>query len=217
MHTVSAPPSRRFGGLAAARCGAAAVGACAGGLVAFPVGGFLAAYLFTNVGKSIVTGVVSRGMEGQHGLQAVFVAILLFVAGIVMAAIVVFALVAPVFVLLPMATTGIALRLARAGLVMRSLWLTLAAAALFSIAVLMVLSAAKADARWWMWLAIVVVSAFVGRAVVELSWPVPSGVPARAMAVGRRWKTFGVVWLLVVAAVLAALAVVFVATQVHVH
>lgn len=217
MHTATRAPARRFGVAATARCGAAAVGAVAGGLVAFPVGTFLAALLFTHVGKRIVTDIVASGTDDVHGVAAVFAAIMLVVAGIAIAAIVVVALVAPVFVLLPMVATGLALRLTRAGLVLRTVWLTLAAVAVLSVAVLLALSAAEADAHWWMWLAVVGVAAFVGRAVVELVWPVPADLPAGRMSVSRRWKALGVTWLLVVAVVLAGLAVVFVALQVHVH
>lgn len=217
MHTATPVPVRRFGLAATARCGAAAGGATAGGLVAFPLGGLLATWLFARIGTRIISGIVSDGLRGVHGIAVVFAAILLVVAGLAVAAIVIAVLVAPVFVVLPMLATGVALRLTRAGLVLRTLWLTLAAVAVLSIGVLLGLSAVKGNAHWWLWLVIVGGAAFLARMVVELAWPEPSARAAGPVSVGRRWKLVGAVWLIAVVAVLAALAIVFVGLQVHVH
>jgi hypothetical protein len=217
VHAATPAPARRSGVAAAARCGAAAGGAVAGALVAFPVGGLLATWLFARIAPRIVNSIITDGLKGVHGLEAVFAAIMLVIAGVMVTLVVVVALVAPVFVVLPMLATGMALRLSGAGLVLRTLWLTLGTVAVLSVSALLGLSALKLDAHWWMWLVIVGVAASLARVVVELVWPEHSARVPGPVSVGRRMKLVGVVWLIVVVAVLAALAIVFVGFRVHIH
>lgn len=196
----------RFSPAALLRALVAAAGAAVGTLVAVPVGQVLFAVLFAHVGKAVMESVIgSVDLAGRPVIEAVILGIVLVLAGLVIAIFVVSILVAPVFVILPLAASGIALRLVRAGLVLRTVWLTLATAVILAVGIGVALEALELRTEGWVWLVIVASAAFVARIVVELWTPERARRPDGA--VRSRWKRLAVVWVvLVVGAVVAAMA-----------
>lgn len=186
----------RLSGAALGRSAASAGGAVAGFVVAVPLGAYLAFVLFVRVGvpfvNAILDGALTRDMPG---VQAFIVGALLVVAAVVVAVCLVFALVAPIFVLVPLLGTATALRLSRAGVITRTLWLTFALVTALAAAVLTVLWALDARPQWWMWPGLVCIGAFLGRLIVELSDPGSADQPADLSTVGKRWKRLGLAWL----------------------
>ncbi|GAB3427845.1 hypothetical protein [Flindersiella endophytica] len=191
---------------------AAAGGALAGGLLAVPIAGVLFVFLFERVGVSIVESVVSEAMEGVDGLEALFVGLFLALAAVVLAVVIVVALVAPVFVVLPMVAVAVALRLARAGLIMRTIGFTLATVLALAVGVVLVANVAGLKVQWWLCFPVLAAGGFAGRYLVERTRPDRAGVPDTAV-VGRRWKRVAVAWLVVVlVGVAGGIAVVLSAT-----
>lgn len=201
------PRTPRVTGVGLLRSGVSAGGAVAGGLVAVPVGGALVTVLFARLGTRIVRGIVAGEVtEGLSGLEGLVAAIALVIAGVAVAILVVCALVAPVFVVLPLVGVGVALRVARAGLIIRTLWLSLAALVLVVVASAALIEALDARGHWWMWAAAVAFAGFLGRFAVELWEPRAAGVRT-PVAMSRRWKVLLVVWAgLVVVATVAGVA-----------
>lgn len=208
QHGAAGDGGHRFGPGALLRALVSAAGAVVGTFVAVPVGQVLFVVLFAHVGKAVIDEVLGGDvLAGRPVIEAVLVAIVLVMAAFVLAVLVVCVLVAPVFVILPLAGSAVALRLARAGLVMRTLWLTLAAAVLLAVGVGVALEALELRTDGWVWLVIVASAAFVARIVVELWEPERACRPDGAAR--TRWKRLAVVWVvLVVAAVVAATALV---------
>ena len=180
------------------RSAAAAVGAAVGALGAMTIGGPLFALLFIHVGGPIAGGIISDATQGRSGVEAVLVAIFVVIAAVMVAILVVTVLVAPVFVVLPLAATAVALRLTKAGLIMRSLWLTLAAVAGLAVVRLALaghrpsiaihlsgddqsraLHLSHVGPGGWMWVLIVAAGAFAGRLAVELWKPDQASRPLR--------------------------------------
>jgi hypothetical protein len=200
------------GWAAAGRSFAAAGGAVAGGLLAVPLGAVLFLYLFERVGVRIVDSVISSALDDVNGLEALVVGLFLAIAGLVLAIIVVVALVAPVFVVLPMVAVAVALRLSRAGLIMRTVGLTLAVVIGLGLAVSMLANLAGARVEWWFCFPVLAVAGFAGRYIVERASPDRAGVPDREV-VGPRWKRVALAWLVIVlVGVVGAIAVSLLAT-----
>lgn len=173
------PPKKpRPGPGAVMRSSVGATGAVLGTYAAVQIGPLLFAYLFTRVGKPVMNDIIGGSRtEGFSGLEAVLVGIFVFIGAVVVAILVVCVLVAPVFLLLPMAATAIALRLAGAGLIVRTLWLMLGTVAVLAVVVQATYSALEVSAfnrvdSGVAWALMVGVGAFVGRLVVEFWKPV---------------------------------------------
>ncbi|MQA06101.1 MAG: hypothetical protein GEV07_26415 [Streptosporangiales bacterium] len=197
-----APAPRRVTAATFLRSAVAAGGAVAGVAAAIPLGALLTAFLFDTVGTAIVDEIMSDGVaEGLSGIEAFFGGLMLAIAAIMIAIMVVLALVAPVFVVLPMLGAGVALRVARAGLIMRSLWLSLAALALLVAAAAAVLSAFDADGKWWMWVVVVAAASLVGRLAVEL-WEPQRAATRSPVAFTRVWWRLLIVWICLLVAAL---------------
>lgn len=205
------PAPRRVTTAALLRSAVAAGGAVAGVAVAIPVGAVLAMFLFEHVGTAVVEGIMSEATDGRSGIEAAIVAVMLAIAAIMVAVLVVVALVAPVFVVLPMLGAGLALRLTRAGLILRSLWLSLAALAVLVGGVAGVLSLFEVRGPWWLWMLVVALASFVGRLTVEARQPQRAAVRSSA-ALGKRWLVLVIVWICLVG-VAIVLGVVLFATS----
>lgn len=207
VSAYSQPPvggARRVSWVAVLRSAVAAGGAAGGLVIAVPVGAYLGAWLFEHVGTRIVEGIITGGAtDGLGGLEAVIVGVFLAIAAIVVALLVVAALVAPVFVVLPMLGTAVALRVTGAGLILRTLWLSLAAFVLLGVGTATVVEALDVRMHWWMWAAVVAVGSFAGRFVVEAWQPRLAGVRT-PLAVTRRWMVLLVVWLCLLVVAVAA-------------
>ncbi|TDB83517.1 hypothetical protein E1264_28150 [Actinomadura sp. KC216] len=182
---------------ALARSAAAAVGAVAGAAIAVPLAILLFTVLFIHVGVPLIEEIVSGGLTPDMSLiEKIIVGIFLLLAVTVLVIYLILALVAPVFVLVPLLSTAIALRLAGGGAILRSLLLMLAMIAAYTVVAVPAASAVEIDVQWWTWAAIVAFSAFGGRLVVELWRPDLAGTPQRFGNLWRRWKTLGLAWLI---------------------
>lgn len=175
------------------RSGVAAAGALIGALVAIPLGVLLVGFLFEHIGEPLMHGIASDSTEGRSGLEAVFSGIFGVIAGLMLALLVVVALAGPVFVLLPLAATATGLRLARAGLILRTLWLTLAIGVVIGLVGSALLDALAVPGAGWSWLLAVPLSAFLARLVVELWRPDRAALPDVAVVTGRGWRWAGIV------------------------
>lgn len=185
------------GPVAAGRSFASAGGALAGGLLAVPIGAVLFVFLFERVGIPIVDSVVTSALDDVRGIEALFVGVFLVLAGLVVAIIVVVALVAPVFVVLPMVAVAVALRLCRAGLIMRTVGLTLVTVLGLALTVLIVANVAGLRVEWWFCFPVLAVGGFAGRYLVEVSRPDRAGLPDQVV-LGPRWKRLTLAWLVIV-------------------
>lgn len=205
-HTATVDDPRRvsLGGLL--RSLVAAGGAAGGLVIAVPLGAFLGVWLFEHVGVPVAEGIISGGAGGSGGddwLESLVVGIFLAIAAIMVAVLVVAALVAPVFVVLPMLGTAVALRLTGAGLILRTMWLSLAAFVLLGVGTAALVEALDVRTHWWMWAAVVAVGSFAGRLVVEAWQPRAAGVRG-PLTVTRRWKALVIVWLCLLVVAVAA-------------
>jgi hypothetical protein len=111
-------------------------------LLAVPVGLALFEFLFDRIGARIRDDVFSDATTGSSGVESLLAAIFMPIAAVMVAVIVVVAMVAPVFAVLPIVGIVVALRSSRAGLIMRSVAFTLAAAFLLGGGVVLVASMA---------------------------------------------------------------------------
>jgi hypothetical protein len=206
------PADEASTGTALARSLVASGGALVGGLLAVPVAGVLFVALFERVGVRIMESVVSGALEDVSGIEGVIAAIFVVIAAVMIALIVVVALVAPVFLILPMTAVAVSLRLTKAGLIMRTVWLTLVTVLVLAAGVLMAANVADVRLSWWAILPVLAIGGFLGRYIVELSWPGRAGLPDRNV-VGPRWKRLTVAWLVImlIGAVGAATLVLFAA------
>lgn len=201
-------------GTALARSLVASGGALVGGLLAVPVAGVLFVALFERVGVRIMESVVSGALDDVSGIEGVIAAIFLVIAAVMIAVIVVVALVAPVFLVLPMTAVAVSLRLTKAGLIMRTVWLTLATVLVLAVGGLMAANAADVEVNWWAILPVLAIGGFLGRYIVELSWPGPAALPGRSV-VGTKWKRLTVAWLVIMlVGTVAAVIVVFLAAEI---
>ncbi|MFI0408321.1 hypothetical protein [Actinomadura sp. 3N508] len=195
-----APPRAGGGGitgLALARSAAAAAGALAGAAVAVPLAALLFFVLLIHVGFPAIGEIVSGALPPEMSfIEKVAAGFLLLLAVSVLVVFVILALVAPIFVLVPMLSTAIALRLAGGGAILRSLWLMLAMIAASTVVALPTASAAEVDVQWWAWAGIVAFSAFGSRLLVELWRPDLAGSPQGFGNLWRRWKTLILAWLI---------------------
>ncbi|MEQ4209312.1 hypothetical protein [Actinopolymorpha sp. B9G3] len=195
----------RLGVPAWARSFAAAGGAAAGALLAVPVGGFLIVVLFERIGTAIIRDITSGAVtDDMSGVEAVIAAVFLLLTAVLVAILVVVALVTPVFVILPMAATALALRLAGAGLIARSLLVGLGLVIGLAAGVGAASSSVDIDMDLWIWILVAAAGAFGGRLVVELWKPDDAGRVDGATG-RRRWSRLGVAW-----AALLALAIVLI-------
>ncbi|MEQ7124451.1 hypothetical protein ABN034_07990 [Actinopolymorpha sp. B11F2] len=199
----------RLGVPAWARSFAAAGGAVAGVLLAVPVGSFLLVVLFERLGTAIIRDISSGALaDDLSGVEAVIAGVFLLLTAVLVAILVVVALVTPVFVIVPMATTALALRLAGAGLIARTLLLALGGVVVLAGGLRMALSSVGVDLDWWTWVLAAAGGAFAARLVVELWKPDDAGRGDDSDDSDdgwRRWIRLGVVWI-----ALAALAIVLV-------
>ncbi|MFI0368822.1 hypothetical protein ACH35V_13130 [Actinomadura sp. 1N219] len=180
---------------ALARSAAAACGAVAGTAVAVPLAVLLFFVLFIHVGIPLLEEIVSGELTPEMSLvETIIIGFLLIVVLAVLMIYLILALVAPIFVLVPLLSTAIALRLAGGGAILRSLWLMLAMIAVYTVVALPAASAVEVDVQWWAWAAIVAFSAFGGRLVVELWRPDLAGSPQSFRSLWRRWKTLVLAW-----------------------
>lgn len=186
------------------RSGAAAAGALAGSLVALPVGGFLLVFLVHRVAGPIIEA-MADAPDGASGLESALASIGGAIVGVMIAAVVVLSLVGPVMVLIPAAGAASALRLVKAGLILRTLWIALGAALLLGIVVGALLDALNVRAGVWFWLGTVPLGAFLARLLVEVGTPQRAALPDGRLTSGRRWRRAGIGLL---GAVLLALVVV---------
>jgi hypothetical protein len=207
------PADEASTGTALARSLVASGGALVGGLLAVPVAGVLFVALFERVGVRIMESVVSGAFEDVSGIEDVIAAIFLMIAAVMIAVIVVGALVAPVFLVLPMTAVAVSLRLTKAGFIMRTVWLTLVTVLVLAAGVLMVAKVADVQLKWWAILPVLAIGGFLGRYIVELSWPGRAGLPDRSV-VGTKWKRLTVAWLVIMlVGAVAAVIVVFLAAE----
>lgn len=198
---------RRFTASALWRSAAAAAGATAGVLLSVPLGVYLAVTLFEHLGVPLMDAVISGPTKDMPFLEKLVAFLFLAVAAIVIAVDVVVALVAPIFVVVPLLVTAVALRLARAGLITRTLWLMLAAVVGLAVVVLPTLSVFDGEPDFWLWVVLVAGGAFAGRFVVELWKPDLAGRPAEAGTGWRRWKGLGLAWLILLAIAVVGIVV----------
>lgn len=171
-----------------------AFGIALGGLVAVPVGAVAVTVLFGWVGQRIIRAVVEEGLADVSGPSALFAGVFLVIAGAMVAIAVVLALVAPIFVVLPLTAQGVALRLAGAGLV----WRTIGMTALLAVAGALLADALLPDTEdgfpIWTGLIWVLVAGFLARVFVEWRWPDRADVPVRVSR-DRRLVRLLWVWL----------------------
>ncbi|MEV0800430.1 hypothetical protein AB0I34_22240 [Kribbella sp. NPDC050281] len=217
-------------GMTWGRSAAAAVGAAIGGLAAVLVGGPLFAWLFIHVGGPIAGDMISGATEGRSGIEGALVGLFVVIAAVIVAVLVVAALVAPVFVLLPLGATAFALRLAKAGLILRSLWLTIAAVAGLAAVRLMLFHGrpaitihASSDRQsgdlhlphfgpgGWTWILIIAGGAFAGRLVVELWRPAQAAQPDPVTALAKPWQRLVRIWVGILVLVVVVVLVTVVA------
>jgi hypothetical protein len=183
---------------------AAAVGAAAGVALAVPLGVLLGVFLFKRISGPLVEHMMSEA-KGWSIVETIVFGILLFVAALAIVVVIVISLVAPIFLLVPLLVTAVALRLTRAGLIMRSLWLMLAALAVLSAVFLPVLHVFDDRTNWWTWVVLVAAAAFLGRLLVEAYKPDLAGRPASGLDVWLRWKRLGVAWLVLIVVVVVGM------------
>ncbi|MGH3490724.1 MAG: hypothetical protein ACRDP8_22795 [Actinopolymorphaceae bacterium] len=191
---------RRLGLPTWARSIAAAGGAAVGMLLAVPVGGMLFVFLFERLGTAIIRDITSGALtDDLGGVEAVLVGIFVVIGALLVAALAVVALVTPVFVILPTAATALALRIAGAGLIARTLLVSLGAAVVVAAVLQTMSSSLDIDMDLWMWVVIAAGGAFAGRFVVEVWKPDDAGRIAQGDTGWRRWIRLGVVWIALVA------------------
>jgi hypothetical protein len=182
-----------------ARSLAAAGGASAGMLLAVPLGGLLFVILFERLGTAIIRDITSGALTNDlSGVEAVLVGIFVIIGALMVAILAVVALVLPVFVIVPIVTTALALRLAGAGLIARTLLLALGGVVALAAVARMASSSVEIDLNWWTWALVAAVGAFAGRLVVELWKPDEAGRGAHGDEEWRRWIRLGVVWIALV-------------------
>lgn len=215
-------------GMTWGRSAAAAVGAAIGGLAAVLVGGPLFAWLFIHVGGPLAGDMISQATEGRSGIEGALVGLLVVIAAVIVAVLVVAALAAPVFVLLPLGAAAFALRLTGAGLIMRSLWLTIAAVAGLAALRLILFQGRPAitihvssdqpsgdlphfGPGGWAWILIIAGGAFAGRLVVELWKPAEAARPDPATALAKPWQQVVRVWVRILVLVVVVVLVTVVA------
>jgi hypothetical protein len=197
-------------GMAAwARSLAAAGGAAVGTVLAIPMGGILFAVLFERLGTAIIRDITSGALEDASGVEAVVVGIFVVIGALMAAVLVVVALVTPVFVLLPTASTALALRVAGAGLIARSLLVGMGVVVVLAGGMRVASSAVDLDYDWWTWVLVTAGGALVGRLVVEAWKPAEAGQRHTGAKGWRRWSRLGMTWvaLVVLAIVLVLLLV----------
>lgn len=193
------------------RSAAAAGGAVAGVLLAVPLGAYLAVALFGDLGIPLMKEMVSEGTDGLSGIHAIVVGALVVFVAFVFAIYLVVALVAPMFVVVPLLATAAALRLVGAGAITRSLWLMLGIVGALAGTVLPATSVLNLDTHWWTWVLIVATGSFVSRLIVELWKPDLAGTPANVTAVWQRWRRLGVAWLILTMTAVAGTVILFLA------
>jgi len=186
----------RLGAAALGRSAAAGAGALVGGLIAVPTAGRLGLYLFETLGTRIIDGVLTSALDDVSGISAFFVAAFALVFGVTLAALVVLALVAPLFVVLPIVVTAVTLRLTGAGLILPTVAWTLVWGGGFAVAAWAVAALADHRLDGWSVIPAVALAASLGRVTVELWRPERAGVPDEGV-LGRRWRRVALSWLLV--------------------
>lgn len=155
----------RVQGSSLARSGAAAGGAVVGTLFALVAGKYFAGPLLARVGGSMIDDVLTKVGTGElAGLGAIFAVFATMLVGLVVMA----ALIAPIFIVVPLALLGIVLRLTRADLIMRTIWLTLATGIVLVITGTLALSTLDVTPGQWFWFVIVAAAAFFARLLVEV-------------------------------------------------
>lgn len=171
------------------RSGVAAAGALIGAVVAVPVAAFLIPFLMEQVAAPIVREMGSSA-GGGSGFESALGGLVGVIIGVMLAAVVVFSLVAPILVLLPVGITAASLRMVKAGLILRTLWLGMAACVVLGVIAARLASALGAPTGW-AWLLMVPVGAFLARFVVEACWPDRAALPdVMTLTVG--WRRAGV-------------------------
>jgi hypothetical protein len=168
-------------------------------LLAVPLGGLLFAVLFESLGTAIIRDITSGAVtDDLSGVEAVLVGIFVIIAALMVAILAVVALVLPVFVIVPIVTTALALRLAGAGLIARTLLLALGGVVALGAVARMASSSVEIDLSWWTWALVAAAGAFAGRLVVELWRPDEAARGAHSDEGWRRWIRLGVVWIALV-------------------
>jgi hypothetical protein len=205
--------NRKLTTAAMGRCAAAAGGAIVGVLLAIPLGVYLVVTLFEDFGLPLAKGMIRQGTETLSGLDLIVVGVFVLITAIVFALYLVVALVAPIFVVLPLLVTAVALRLSGAGAITRSLWLMLAIVGVLAATIPPTLSLFDLPNQRWTWLGIVATAAFAGRLIVELSMPERADQPTNVTAAWQRWRRLGIAWL-VLTVIAVAGSVILVLTRV---
>lgn len=208
MH--AAPSSRRgfVGAGAVVRCAAAALGSAAGVGIAIPVAVALVAWLVAGPGKKLFNEIIEDGLEDVSGVAAAVASIGLAIMAAVVVMTLIVALVAPMFVVLPLVCSAVALRLARAGLILRSTMLSLGAMLALALATDVVLDALDLRGDWWILVVLVAGAHVIGRLVVEIWEPARAGVPTPVVH-RRRWVVLVAVWFGLLVLAIAAAFVLF--------
>ncbi|MBO0839387.1 MAG: hypothetical protein J2O49_00980 [Sciscionella sp.] len=154
-----------------ARAGVAAAAAMVGELIAALIGALLFVVLFNHVGTSIAEDVAADASKGQSGANAVLGGLFGGIAGALVGTLAVVLLVISVMALLVLGCTAIGLRLIKAALIARTVWLTLLCWLVLGLGIGNVLSAVGVHLGGWYLLVIVPCGAFCARLLVEFSWP----------------------------------------------
>lgn len=164
----------------------AAVAATAGVLLALSVGKPIFMLAYEHIGRPLAGGFTSDGqLEHSSGVLAVLARLLTAWATFGVELIIAIAVTAPIFVLLPALGVVVALRQVKAGLVIPTLWLSLAMVlALGALVQLAPLPANQDDDRVLL-IAVVATGAFLGRLVAEFWKPERSGPPDDSRRRGR--------------------------------
>jgi hypothetical protein len=204
---------RKLTTAAIGRCAAAAGGAVAAVLLAFPLGAYLVVALFAEIGLPLAKEMTRQGTEGLSGVHLVVVGGLVLLVALLFALYLAVALVAPIFVVLPLVVTAAALRLGGAGAITRTLWVMLAIAGVLAATIPATVSQLDLKAHRWTWLVIIAAAAFAGRLIVELWVPERADQPTSVSAAWRRWRRLVIAWL-VLTMIAVAGAVVLVLTRV---
>jgi hypothetical protein len=163
---------RRLNAASIRRSSLTAGAAIAGTLLTIPVGGYVARLGFEYVGKPLANELISRKPpDGVSTVGALLAEVFLPVAELAFAIMISIAVAAPIFVLVPAATMAVALRLAKADLIMP----TLASALVMVLVLLALVQLMPLPTRGWgQWSAFLIAvasGAFLGRLGIESWWP----------------------------------------------